>query len=89
MTAYEIMFHKAVVDLQSRYQNGAFDYARKKYRDFQKKVDEAHKGLVEAWKQEDTTVFREALKKWYSLLRRVFDEYKERRQIPPTERQPG
>jgi len=75
MTAYELMFHKALIDLQSRYKSGAFEYIRNKYPEFQARLNDLHEKLAEAWKQDDVMVFREALKRWYSLMRRALEGF--------------
>lgn len=75
MTQYEIMFHKSLIDLQTRFKSGAFDYAVQKYPQFWEIESRLISAVREAWKQPDAGVFREALKKWYSLMRRILDEY--------------
>ncbi len=78
MTTYEIMFHKALTDLQFRFRSGAFGYAVQKYPQFWEVESRLIGDVREAWKQPDAVVFREALKRWYSLLRKVLDEYQRR-----------
>ncbi len=77
MTQYEIMFHKALIDLQARFKSGAFDYAVQKYPQFWDVESRLIGDVREAWKQPDKAVFREALKKWYSFLRRAFEKFNE------------
>jgi len=76
MNTYEEMFTRATNDLKNRYQDGAFAYAKQKYPDFSEKSLQLHKELTEAWKQPDVGRFREVLKRWYLLHRKIFDEYK-------------
>jgi deoxyadenosine/deoxycytidine kinase len=75
MDEYELMFQKAVLDLQGRYKPGAFEYLRAKYPDFDERLGKRHDALRDAWKQPDKEKFREALTVWYLPLKKAFDEY--------------
>lgn len=75
MTTYESMFHKTLIDIQIRFNSGAFDHAVQKYPQFWEVESQLINAVREAWKQPEVKVFREALKKWYSLMRKVLDEY--------------